>query len=116
MFREPWEEKKSRIRAASPYGTDSNWQLYSVIVKAGADLRQEQLALQLITEMQRSWENFKIPIWVYSFRMLITSDQSGLIEVIPDSVSIHSIKKNGYTRKLNQPGIAFSLYDHFVRV
>ena len=116
VFREPWEKKKERIRTKSPYGNHQNWQLYSVIVKSGADLRQEQLALQLITEMKRSWDSFKIPIWVYPFSILITSDRSGLIEVIPDSISIHSIKKNGYVQKLNQPGIAYTIYDHFVKV
>lgn len=116
MFSEPWEEKKQRIRAESPFGSNPNWQLYSVIVKSGADLRQEQLALQLISEMQRSWKAFRIPIWVYPFSIMITSDQSGLVEVIPDSISIHSLKKNGYAKRLNLPGIAYTIYDHFIRV
>lgn len=88
----------------------------SFIVKTGADLRQEQLALQLITEMHRVWIDEKIPVRVYPFKILITSNQSGLIETIPDAVSIHSIKKNGYVRHLNAEGIAYSLYDHFIKV
>lgn len=116
VFLEPFSKKKERIREASPYGTHPNWNLYSVIVKSGADLRQEQLALQLITEIQKCWEIFEIPIWVYCFRMLITSVDSGLVEVIPDSISVHSIKKQGYVKRLNQPGIMFTLYDHFVQV
>ncbi|KAJ3268339.1 Phosphatidylinositol 4-kinase pik1alpha (PI4-kinase)(PtdIns-4-kinase) [Terramyces sp. JEL0728] len=115
VFREPWTVKRARIQTSSPYGNHPNWQLYSVIVKSGADLRQEQLALQLINEVSRIWKSFRIPLWVYPFRILITSAQSGLIEVIPDSVSIHSIKKEGYSRRLNQPGIAYSLYDHFIK-
>ncbi|KAJ2995077.1 Phosphatidylinositol 4-kinase pik1alpha (PI4-kinase)(PtdIns-4-kinase), partial [Globomyces sp. JEL0801] len=115
VFREPWETKKKRIQAASPYGSDPNWQLYSVIVKSGADLRQEQLALQLISEIQQIWKSFNLNLWVYPFRILITSNQSGLIEVIPDSISIHSIKKDGYVKNLNQPGIAYTLYDHFIK-
>ena len=116
VFLEPFSKKKQRIREASPYGTHPNWNLHTVIIKSGADLRQEQLALQLITEIQKCWEIFEIPIWVYSFRMLITSVDSGLVEVIPDSISVHSIKKQGYVKKLNQPGIMFTLYDHFVQV
>jgi phosphatidylinositol 4-kinase B len=116
VFREPWTVKQKRIQESSPYGTHPNWQLYSVIVKSGADLRQEQLALQLIFEISRVWEHFQIPIRIYTFRILITSNQSGLIETIPDSLSIHSIKKQGYQRKLNQPGIMYTLYDHFIAV
>jgi phosphatidylinositol 4-kinase B len=79
-------------------------------------LRQEQLALQLISEMHLIWQEESVAVRVYPFRILITSDQSGLIETIPDSVSIHSIKKDGYVRHLNAEGIAYSLYDHFIKV
>lgn len=79
-------------------------------------MRQEQLALQLIKEIQTTWKAFKTSLWIYPFKMLITSDQSGLIEVIPDSVSIHSIKKEGFAKGLNQPGIMYTLYDHFIKV
>ena len=88
--------------------------MFSVIVKSGADLRQEQLALQTIQEISNCWKNLNIPLWVYPFRMLITSADSGLVEVIPDSISIHSIKKAGYMKRLNTPGIVYSLHDHFV--
>lgn len=64
MFSEDWETKKERIRANSPYGHLPNWRLISVIVKNGADLRQEQFALQLIREMQKIWEDTKVDVWV----------------------------------------------------
>ncbi|KAI8921573.1 hypothetical protein BC831DRAFT_476559 [Entophlyctis helioformis] len=115
VFREPWHVKRERIRASSPYGQSPKWDLISVIVKSGADLRQEQLALQLISEMQRVWTEAAVPVWVYPFRMLITSEQSGLIETIRDAISVHSIKKEGYARQLNQSGIAYTLYDYFIK-
>lgn len=65
VFREPWSVKKERIRQASPYGHNVNWNLLSVIVKSGADLRQEQIALQLIYEMDRVWKEDAIPVWIY---------------------------------------------------
>ena len=114
VFFESWAMKKERIRQSSPYGQNDKWDLFAVIVKSGADLRQEQLALQTIKEIQSCWESLSIPLWVYPFRMLITSADSGLVEVIPDSVSIHSIKKAGYMKRLNTPGIVYSLYDHFI--
>ena len=57
--------KCARIRSLSPYGNDPTWQLISVIVKSGGDLRQEVLALQLIKEMQRIWEEENVPVWVH---------------------------------------------------
>lgn len=64
VFSEDWEAKKERIRAASPYGHLPNWRLISVIVKNGADLRQEQFAIQLIREMQKIWQDTKVDVWV----------------------------------------------------
>ncbi|KAJ3011512.1 Phosphatidylinositol 4-kinase pik1alpha (PI4-kinase)(PtdIns-4-kinase) [Thoreauomyces humboldtii] len=115
VFKETWDTKMERIRASSPYGRESNWRLLSIIVKSGADLRQEQLALQLIREMQRIWRVAGVPVWVCYFRILITSDQSGIMETIRDAISVHSIKKEGYAKQQNEKGLPFTLYDYFVR-
>lgn len=64
VFSEEWKTKKERIRKSSPFGGYSNWHLISVIVKTGADLRQEQLACQLVREMQRIWQNADVNVWV----------------------------------------------------
>ncbi|CAG8475981.1 585_t:CDS:10 [Diversispora eburnea] len=111
VFSEEWETKKERIRKSSPFGNHSNWRLISVIVKTGADLRQEQLACQLIREMQRIWQKADIDV----YRVLVTSDNSGLIETIQNSISIHSIKKDAYAKRLNEKGFMFTLFDYFVK-
>ncbi|ORX62293.1 kinase-like protein [Hesseltinella vesiculosa] len=98
VFSEDWDVKKNRIRASSPFGHLPNWRLLSVIVKQGADLRQEQFAIQLIREMQKIWEDAGVDAWVKYYRVLVTSEDSGLIETIRNTMSIHSIKKNAYTK------------------
>lgn len=117
MFSESWAAKKQRIRASSPYGHLGNWDVFSVIVKTGADLRQEQLAVQLINEFGRIWHETGSRCWVRYFRILVTSENSGLMETITDAVSVHSIKKEAYSRMSQQDKAAsagFSLYDHFL--
>lgn len=55
---------------------------------------------------------------IISFRILITGEQSGLVETITDAVSVHSIKKGEYARRVAE-GEAIgtvSLMDHFVAV
>ncbi|CAG8492708.1 32992_t:CDS:2 [Racocetra persica] len=111
VFSEDWETKKDRIRKSSPFGYLSNWRLLSVIVKTGADLRQEQLACQLIREMQRIWQNAGINV----YRVLVTSDNSGLVETIQNTISVHSIKKDAYTKRLEEKGFIFTLFDYFVK-
>lgn len=46
----------------------------------------------------------------------MTSDSSGLIETLRNTVSIHSIKKEAYTREWNDKGAVFTLYDYFEKV
>src|SRR6201999_677710 len=96
---------QSRIRAASPYGHLANWNCASVIVKTGADLRQEQLAVHLIREFSQIWVEEKCPCFVRPFHVLITGPNSGLVETIVDAVSIHSIKKAMYARRLSTGGV-----------
>lgn len=115
-FRESWTVKKERIRASSPYGNLPAWDLFSVIVKTGADLRQEQFAVQLIKEFKRVWNDCQSRCWVHYFRIVVLNENAGLIETIKDAISVHSIKKEAYARQLDgQPIATFSLYDHFLQ-
>lgn len=116
VFKESWSAKKSRIRASSPWGHLANWDVISVIVKTGADLRQEQLATQLIERFSRIWKEEKCDAWARFFRILITGELSGLVETITDAVSVHSIKKSEYARRVAEgtPIGHVSLMDHFV--
>lgn len=114
VFSESWAAKKSRIRQASPYGHLASWDCVSVIVKTGGDLRQEQLAVQLIQEFERIWKEENCSCWVRYFRILITGHDSGLVETITDAVSIHSIKKAEYARRLAAGRLGHvTLFDHF---
>lgn len=83
VFSESWAAKKARVRQASPYGhlgtvhnymacglwangmgCAANWDCVSVIVKTGGDLRQEQLAVQLIQEFEKIWKDENCQCWV----------------------------------------------------
>jgi phosphatidylinositol 4-kinase len=113
VLNEDWEEKCKRIRQNSPYGSYPTWRLLSVIVKSGADLRQEQLACQLIQEMHNIWQQERLDLWVYNFRILVTSNQGGLIETIPNTISVHSLKKQAYAKGEVPPSRPYTLYDFF---
>ncbi|KAH8117567.1 kinase-like domain-containing protein, partial [Phellopilus nigrolimitatus] len=121
VFQESWAAKramtlffKSRIRQGSPYGHLASWDCVSVIVKTGADLRQEQLAIQMIQEFEHIWKEENCQCWVRPFQILITGGSSGLVETITDAVSVHSIKKALYARRLTDGRLGqVSLLDHF---
>lgn len=73
-FGEEWTAKKERIRKSSPYGLCANWDLLSVIVKTGADLRQEAFACQLIQVCTKIWQDAGINVWTKRMRILVTGE------------------------------------------
>ncbi|XWS29887.1 hypothetical protein CRYUN_Cryun24cG0069000 [Craigia yunnanensis] len=90
---ELWEVKKERIRKASVYGKLPGWGLCSVIVKSGDDCRQEHLAVQRISNfMVYIFQEAGLPLWLHPYEILVTSSYTVLIETIPDTASLHSIK------------------------
>ncbi|KFZ07225.1 hypothetical protein V501_06650 [Pseudogymnoascus sp. VKM F-4519 (FW-2642)] len=119
MFGEAWSEKKERIRKSSPYGWMSNWDLISVIVKTGDDLRQEAFACQLIQVCDKIWQDAGTPVWVKRMRILVTGESSGLIETITNGVSLHSIKRSLTLATIeagnNPRGRIATLRDHFIK-
>eukprot|EP00002_Diphylleia_rotans_P000435 TRINITY_DN1022_c0_g2_i10.p1 TRINITY_DN1022_c0_g2~~TRINITY_DN1022_c0_g2_i10.p1 ORF type:complete len:671 (+),score=114.97 TRINITY_DN1022_c0_g2_i10:113-2014(+) len=92
-FGELKSDRENRLKSFSPYGHMPKWNTFCCIVKSGDDLRQDQFALQLIEQFQRIFENANIPLWLYPYRTLVTSSASGFIEVVPDAISIDSLKK-----------------------
>lgn len=94
VLKEPWELKEKRIRESSPYGHLYTWKLLAVIVKCGDDLRQELLASQLLTMLHKIWNDENLPLWIRPYKILCLSNDSGLIEPILNTVSLHQIKKH----------------------
>ncbi|KAI1333806.1 phosphatidylinositol 3 [Xylariaceae sp. FL0016] len=119
VFGEAWHVKKERIRKNSPYGWMKNWDLVSVIVKTGADLRQEAFACQLIQVCHKIWVDAKVPVWLKLMRILVTGESSGLIETITNGVSLHSLKRSLTLESIDSgvnPRRRFAtLKDHWVK-
>ncbi|KAI3336461.1 phosphatidylinositol 3 [Xylariaceae sp. AK1471] len=119
VFGEAWHVKKERIRKSSPYGWMKNWDLVSVIVKTGSDLRQEAFACQLIQVCHKIWVDAGVPVWVKIMQILVTGESSGLIETITNGVSLHSLKRS-LTLSSNDSGANprrrfATLKDHWVK-
>lgn len=93
VFGELWQWKEQRIRAASPFGRLDGWRLAMFIVKAGDDLRQEQVAMQLITLVREIFKEEGLELWLRPYDIVCVGDQAGLIEAVADAKSIDHIKK-----------------------
>jgi len=94
VFKENWKEKEERLRVGSAYGNHPGWKLLPVLVKANDDLRQEQLASQLIQRMALILARDQVPVWLCPYEILALDASGGIIEAIPDTISLASLKKN----------------------
>lgn len=90
VFTERWKEKQERILG----DRFCEAALVPVIVKARDDLRQEQFASQLMAEAAVILKSAKLPVWMRPYEVLATGPDSGIIEAIPDTVSLDALKRN----------------------
>lgn len=94
IFTERWADKERRIQATSEFGSLPGWRLLPVIVKSNDDLRQEQLAAQLIKQFAKVFEEGKLPVFLRPYDVIAISPTAGLVEAIADTISIDSLKRN----------------------
>lgn len=93
VYGELWSWKEERILKSSPFRSLKDARLMPFIVKAGDDLRQEQLAIQLISQFEWIFKEEAVNVYLRPFTVMSISSDAGFVEVIPDAVSVHSLKK-----------------------
>lgn len=108
VYGELWSWKEERILSKSPFKNLEGTRLMPFIVKAGDDLRQEQLAIQLISQFKKIFDEEGVNVFLRPFTVMSVSSEAGFVEVIPDAISVHSLKKRA-------PNF-LSLLDYFEKV
>ena len=98
-YGERWAEKRARLAASSPDGTDPGWDLIGVIVKSNDDLRQEAFVMQLIELCDEAFQLAGLDLWLHPYRILATGRTTGVIEMVKNAMSFDALKKRpGYGR------------------
>jgi phosphatidylinositol kinase/protein kinase (PI-3 family) len=113
---ESWAEKSARMLEAaqaqesnengvvanttSNKNTPVQLEIASCMAKSNDDLRQEVFVMQMIHYYKSVFAQAKLPLWLKTYRILSTSNSTGLIEVLVDATSLDGLKKsNGYPTK-----------------
>lgn len=109
-FGEQFEAQSARIRANSPFGELKTWRLAKIIVKKGCDLRQEQFAMQLISQFDQIFKAAKLNIWLSPYEIVCTGPNCGLIECVSNAISIDSLKKKLLKQQIRDLNEFFLLY------
>ena len=86
------EKNYEIIHNASAFKRFSTHRVKCFIAKANDNMIQEMFALQLIKKFEEIFK--KVDIFVKSYEVIITSEDSGLIEFLNNSSSIDGILKN----------------------
>ena len=93
LFGETIEQQTLRLRKISPFGHLSSYKLFNLIIKSGEDLRQEQFATQLINEFLQIFKFEKVKCWLQPYEIIATGTNVGIVEVVPNSMSIDQMKR-----------------------
>ena len=93
IFGEKWSDITEKHKKESAYSKFETYSLKAFIAKANDDLRQELLAIQLIRKFDMIFKKAEINLKLYPYEILVTSRKSGLIEYLPNTISIDSLKK-----------------------
>jgi hypothetical protein len=96
LFKEKWRDKEKRLKKTSEIGHFRGWKLVPVILKSNDDLRQEQIAAQIIIFMSQILDDTcgKVPNKLKPYSILALSADSGIIEAVPNTVSLDVLKKS----------------------
>lgn len=93
IFGHPWNATVHNFALISPHSMLPNWNMLSVIYKAGDDCRQEVLAMQLINIFHDVFTRAQLPLKLRPYFTLVTSHASGVIETVSDTMSVDGIKR-----------------------
>ena len=95
VFREKWAQTAARVLGApQTAGRRSSRRLVPVIVKARDDLRQEQFAAQLLCCAAAILRDARVPVTLRTYGVVATGPDAGLIEALPDTVSLDALRRN----------------------
>lgn len=88
-----WRSRKLKIAESSPYSHFESYEIKSLIMKGGDDLRMEILAMQLIKRFSQIFKGLSSPLFLLPYEIIVLSADSGVLEFVPDSISIDQLKK-----------------------
>ena len=77
VFKEDWKAKTERLRRCSVYGSHPGWRLLPILIKSNDDLRQEQLASQLIQRMATILAKARVPVWLFPYEIVALTGRGG---------------------------------------
>ncbi|CAD8205941.1 unnamed protein product [Paramecium octaurelia] len=93
LWEQTWEEKIQSYKKESRYQNFPSFKIRPIIIKGGDDLRQEMFAIQMMKQFNRIFKESDLKLYLRPYQIIVTSANSGIVEYIPNTTSIDSLKK-----------------------
>ena len=93
IFGETIEEKEKNLKNKSIFGKIETHKIFRCIFKTHEDLRQEQFATQLINEFYQIFKLENTGCWLNTYEIISTGNDSGLVEMVDNSLSLDQLKQ-----------------------
>ena len=92
VFGESFSKKGKGVKKHSLFGKLNSHKIFRCIIKTHEDLRQEQFATQLINEFYQIYQLEHTGLWLNTYEIISTGNDSGLVEMVNDSLSLDQLK------------------------
>lgn len=99
-FGMPWELQEKEYKSNSLFYKFKSYKIKSYIFKTNDDLKQELLCMQLIKRIGEIFKKNGLPLKVFPYEIVITTDRCGFVELIPNTHSIDYLKKYFQSKSL----------------
>ncbi|CAD8070365.1 unnamed protein product [Paramecium primaurelia] len=93
LWEQSWEEKIKSYKKESRYQNFPSFKIRPIIIKGGDDLRQEMFAIQMMKQFNKIFKESDLNLYLRPYQIIVTSANSGIVEYIPNTISIDSLKK-----------------------
>jgi len=81
---------------------DEEGEEITVMFKAGDDLRQDQLTLQVLSIMDGFWKEDGLDMHMNAYKCVCTGDELGMLEVVTQSITLAGIVEKNQGKKIGK--------------
>jgi len=92
IFGELKSDRERHLKKFSMFGYIKDWTIRSFVVKSNDLVLQEEFVLQLLTQFQRIFDEENIPLKLGIYKVIAITKTSGLVEIVPNSISLDKLK------------------------
>jgi len=110
FFGEDSKTQEERVRSQSPFKDLKTWRLLPLIIKTGADMKEEQFAVQLISQFDQIFKKEKLKLILTPYEIVSLGPDVGLVEVIRDAVTLSNLKEKYYHQNIHSLNEFFEKY------